>query len=654
MPIAMLLLAVLGSFPRWDKIEVPFQGPANDAASLDVTFTAPRGEAFRVPGFHEGGTAWKVRFSADRNGAWIYRTESSEAELNGRTGSFTVVDPPSGTKGRLEYTGRRYLKFRDGGYWIKFGADEPENFLGKAFGLNDWNAKKRQIDYLAEKGINAVYIMTHNLEGDENDVWPWLGDTPEEAKRNHRRFNHDKLEKWRDFFEYIQSKGIVIQIVLEDDSAWTEYDHARYYREMIARFGYLPAIYFNFGEEHNENYSLAEALQHMKVFGDMDPYRHPRAIHNVNTPRPEYIDSPNVQLTSVQTNPSKPETLNQLAIDWWQAGLVRKQRPLVVSFDEARPSEDRRSWWAVYMAGGMWEPYVPVPQGYAALEPLWTELAAAGRFMETLAFEEMFPANHVVRKGRAFCLARPGETYALYLPSGGSVTVDLTAGNRYQVDWFDPRAGGWKQEPAVAGGTQTLAPPGSGDWALRLRRIQGDTNGPPVAASAKIFSLRDRPVPVHLAALGNGQHTYEIVTPPRHGKLEGAGADRTYAPTPGHIGQDRFEWRLRGKGWVSNTATVSVTANASGVNTPPRAEGLSITVDSGRAITFILRYTDLDGPGPYSVRIVKRPANGELQGMDNDITYTPAPGFRGADEIEWMVGDGETRSNRAKVRIMVN
>jgi hypothetical protein len=86
---------------------------------------------------------------------------------------------------------------------------------------------------------------------------------------------------------------------------------------------------------------------------------------------------------------------------------------------------------------------------------------------------------------------------------------------------------------------------------------------------------------------------------------------------------DRFEWRLRGKGWVSNTATVSIVANASGVNTPPRADDLSETVEAGQPKTFILPYTDPDGPGPFIVRITKRPAHGTADGLDNDITYTP-------------------------------
>ena len=150
--------------------------------------------------------------------------------------------------------------------------------------------------------------------------------------------------------EYAQARGLVIQVVLEDDSAWRDYDHERYYREIIARFGWLPAVTFNFCEEYNERYTLAEALEYMRTFARLDPYRHPRAIHNVNTPEDAY----DLELTSIQTEDQTPAELNALAVAW-----RRKKPNTVVSFDEARPAA-RQIWWSVYMGGGMWESYVPL------------------------------------------------------------------------------------------------------------------------------------------------------------------------------------------------------------------------------------------------------------------------------------------------------
>ena len=75
--------------------------------------------------------------------------------------------------GRLEAVGTaengvRYLKFRDGPYWLKAGCDDPENFLGG--GCRNYDTLKKRkaaVDYLAERGINSLYMMTNNIDGDE-------------------------------------------------------------------------------------------------------------------------------------------------------------------------------------------------------------------------------------------------------------------------------------------------------------------------------------------------------------------------------------------------------------------------------------------------------------------------------------------------------
>jgi hypothetical protein len=671
MLLAAVLLASAAAQPyaRWGKIELAFEGPRSQglgqanpfAIPFDVTFTGPGGKTWRVPGFYDGdgrggldGSVWKVRFSADRNGSWRYETHSSEKLLNGRRGTFTVTDPPAGApelyrKGRLEYAGRRYLKFREGGYWIKFGADDPENLLGAAFG--DQESKKRQLDWIAAKGINSIYVMTHNLDGDGKDVWPWAGATAEEAKRTSDRFNVAKLAQWRDLLEHAQTRGLVIQLVLQDDSAWSGYDHERYYREMVARFGDLPALYFNFCEEYNERYSLEQALEFMNLLGRIDPYGHPRAIHNVRAPVDAYIDSDAVQVTSVQTNPKSPAALNQLALEWWQVSLLRGRRPLVVSFDEARPAEERSSWWSVYLAGGIWESYIPIEKTYAAAEPAWSELAATRKFMESLPVERMAPANHFVREGKAFCLAEPGAVYALYLPEGGTVAVDLVEGNTYEADWFNPRVPAqdpWRTARSPNPGRYTT--PGEGDWALLIRKTGGNAAPPPVAVSGILRSVKGEPVKFRLPVIGAAAGArYEITASPQHGKLAGEGAERTYTPEPGFTGRDRFEWRA-GR---SNVATIEIVANATGVNVPPRAEEQKVSTAGGKPVSFILLYQDEDGPGPYEVRVLRQPAHGKLEGKDNDVTYTPAPGFMGEDSFEWLVTDGEGRSNRATARIQV-
>ena len=499
-------LGDIGTFAKWARVEIVLCGPASRgtgrlnpfAVLVDATFTGPTGRKFKVPGFYDGdgkggldGRIWKVRFSADEIGRWSFATSSSNPLLDGRRGSFRIVPAPAKAEGfyrwgRLEYVGTagngvRYLKFRDGPYWLKAGCDDPENFLGK-FSNYDTPAKRRAaVDILVRYGVNSLYIMTHNIGGDHKDVWPWLGDDARTAMTNARkgnvRFDVARLRQWGELFEYMQRKGVVPYLILEDDSAWTGHDYRRYYREMVARFGHLPALLFNFCEEARERHRLAEALAKMKMLAELDPYNHPRAIHDVNQPLAEYVDCPYVQMTSIQTRGGDPLAHNRLAIRWIRACRRRGRRVLMVGFDEPRPELDRRGWWSAFMGGAVWEAHAKQPYDVPMehRRETWRQLGGARAFMEALPFWEMQPANELVKSGKAFCLAKPGAAYGLYLPAGGTIEVELTRDGSYDFAWWDPtngRDGRFLPGGTVSAGLRRFTTPRRrrGDWALRILR----------------------------------------------------------------------------------------------------------------------------------------------------------------------------------------
>ena len=166
-------------FAKWSRIELSFHGadsrgcadPNPFAVQLNVTFTSPSAMQHIVPGFYDGdgkggldGDVWKVRFSTDELGQWTYRTTSSHKQLADKAGRFEVSNVAIDAKGfwkwgRLEYTGTpkngvRYLKFRDGPYWLKAGCDDPEHFLGRYRNYNTLEKRQAAIDYLDGKGVN--------------------------------------------------------------------------------------------------------------------------------------------------------------------------------------------------------------------------------------------------------------------------------------------------------------------------------------------------------------------------------------------------------------------------------------------------------------------------------------------------------------------
>jgi hypothetical protein len=229
---------VSGELKKWHPIVLSFTGPSASETTaspnnpfldyrLQVTFTGPSGQRYVVPGFFDGdgnggatGNVWRVRFAPDQAGTWTYQasfrkgsnvavdlssTAGSPTGFDGASGTFAVADRNTGAAGflkwgRLEYVGKHYLKFRDGPYWLKGGADSPENWLGYA-GLDntprarhtfsphvrDWQTGNLlfntssadggkglvgAMNYLSSQGVNSIYFLPMNVGGG------WQGHLP--------------------------------------------------------------------------------------------------------------------------------------------------------------------------------------------------------------------------------------------------------------------------------------------------------------------------------------------------------------------------------------------------------------------------------------------------------------------------------------------
>jgi hypothetical protein len=207
-----------GELNTWAPMSISFCGPDTKETDsvpnpfldyrLQVEFIGPSGQRYDVPGFFDGdgrgageGNVWRVRFTADEPGQWKYQASFRAGEeiavspdpsageptgCDGQSGSFevasTATDAPGFLKwGRLEYAGGHYLKFRDAPYWIRGGADSPENFLAYAGfdhtppshkyavhkedwhpGDPDWNKGRGQaiigaLNYLSSKRVNSIH-----------------------------------------------------------------------------------------------------------------------------------------------------------------------------------------------------------------------------------------------------------------------------------------------------------------------------------------------------------------------------------------------------------------------------------------------------------------------------------------------------------------
>ena len=90
--------------------------------------------------------------------------------------------------------------------------------------------------------------------------------------------------------------------------------------------------------------------------------------------------------------------------------------------------------------------------------------------MEGLPFWEMRPSSELISGGEGYAFAKRGELYAVYLPNGGTISLDLSgASGPFRASWFNPRDGSSVERGQVSGdGHTSLTSPFAGDSVLLL------------------------------------------------------------------------------------------------------------------------------------------------------------------------------------------
>ena len=523
------------------------------------------------------GDVWRVHFVPDRPGQWRYHVSMRRAtnivfDVNPEAGEAVRGDGASGSleiaadddePGQLRYTGERYLRFAGSGrHFIKGGAGSPENFLAyDDFDGHDFNEHAKgpetagpdrkgeaaraprhryqphvkdwkdgdpvwrgdrgkgiigALNYLASKGMNSVYFLTMNVQGDGDDVWPYV------TMNERYRFDCSKLGQWEIVFSHMDRLGILLHVILtetENESLFeieegAEFARSRklYYRELIARFSHHRALVWNIGEENGwedrkrGNSGRANTHDQRKAFAsyirEVDPWNHAVVVHTL-TERYDEIYKPLLGHRAYE-GPSLQVTLGPRIHEEtknWIDRSARAGRQWVVTLDEIGPPEDgvkpdaddpnhddvrHHALWGTLMAGGAGcEWYFGFKfahndlglEDFRSRDRMWNQTRHAIEFFQKhLPFAEMRAADDLL-SGGAYCFASPGRVWAVYLPPASDLTATrlrLPEGH-FRIRWYDPRRGGDLQKgtkPSVRGaGNRSLGEPPrekTRDWVVLI------------------------------------------------------------------------------------------------------------------------------------------------------------------------------------------
>lgn len=369
------------------------------------------------------------------------------------------------------------------------------------------------LNYLASQGVNSIYFLTMNIGGDGKDVWPYTG------YDERYRFDCSKLAQWERVFAHADSLGILLHVMLQEtenerllDSGNVGPQRTLYYRELIARFAHHRALTWDMGEENgyakfSPNAQTTEQREAMfQYFAENDPYQNPMVLHTHSGSGDRdpilqpLLGDVNLDGPALQVNP--PPEVHQVTKQWITAS-AKAGRPWVVSLDEVGPHYNgalpdeidpdhdtlrHEVLWGNLMAGGggvEWYFGYRHADDDLGLETwrtranLWAQTRYALTFFrEHLPFWEMESADELVEAG-AYCLAKPGTVYAIYLPPNTEAALDVEADEgTYTIHWYDPKQGGALQtgdqsQVSGSGRVSLGSPPGgdaSRDWVVLVRK----------------------------------------------------------------------------------------------------------------------------------------------------------------------------------------
>jgi hypothetical protein len=470
-----------------------------------------------VDGFCDAadGSVFRIRFMptspGDYSYAITYRQDGFTKDysgtfraVNGHRRGLVRVDPNYRWHFIWEGTGEHYFWNGTTTYWL--------------MGWDDEKVIKDSIDRLHALKVNRLRVL---IAGRSAQFWsepivpgmgfriclnPWVAERPDDVSNpgyDFTRYNLPYWQKYERMLTYTRARDMVVSVIFDiNDSkshpADSGEDERRYFRYGVARLAAYSNVTWDLGNEFDAYHKNPDAWANNMgtLLKKWDVYHHLTSAHSMNN-RYQYRTSEWFDMTLVQW---WPRPLHEWMLGQRQeqarTGRIIPQANEEYGYEDHYPrwspsypdgasaDANRRAAWQMAMAGTYQTTGETAKRGTGA----WPDTGGGwlnGRGDDTMVMLKGYahmldfftsfewwktePHDELVNNG-AFCLAEPGKLYAVYLPNGGDVTVNLEPGT-YQASWFNARNG----EALIlskAKGAKWTSPvaPDSGDWALLLKR----------------------------------------------------------------------------------------------------------------------------------------------------------------------------------------
>jgi hypothetical protein len=512
------------------NISAPDVGNPFTGATVSGWFAKGGGEErVTVDGFCDSadGSVFRIRFMPPAPGAYNYSVAYRQGEFERRQeGSFEAI--PSRRRGPIrvdpnfpwhflwEGTKEHYFFNGTTSFWLMGWRDERiiQDAIERLHGL-----KINRMRVLLSGGSFTVYgepVMT----GDNFTLFlrPWIAQRPQSLDApgiDFTRFDTPYWRKYERMLRFARERDMIVSVVQDisdgrvHPTAWSD-DERRYLRYAAARLSAFSNITWDLGDDMDSFRDEKWVHETGMLLMSWDPYHHLASSHPVHRVHQDRA-SAWMGFTSIQ---DWSRQQHRLMLE--EREIQKKTGRIIPQTNEEYGYEDhyphwapeppgdsaetlRRVAWDIAMAGA----YGTAGESARRGVNIWPDTGGGwvnGRgddsmimlkgyahmvdFFTSFEWWKTEPHDELV-SGGAYCLAKPGEIYAVYLPvrpmcgSGdayehqrecGAVTIRVEPGT-YEASWFGAYTGEVVPLPAAQGPVWTLPkPPGGLDWALLLKR----------------------------------------------------------------------------------------------------------------------------------------------------------------------------------------
>ena len=471
------------------------------------------GRQWHVDGFCDSpdGSIYRIRFmppsAGDYQYAITYRQGQFQKEyagvfhaIHGHRKGLIRIDPQYRWHFLWEGTGEHYFFNGTTAYWLT--------------GWKDERIIRTSIDRLHRLKVNRIRVTLagrSNLFFGEpvmtgsnysNLPTPWVAEHANDFTHpgfDYTRFYIPLWQKFERMLRYARDEDMIISVVFDMNDnkvhpgAGSD-DERRFLHYAVARFSAFSNVTWDLGDDLEGYRNDAWAHATGTLVEQWDPYRHLATSHPMKTIHQDR-GSDWFDFTSYQDWSRQQHSLMLQSRELQKkSGRIIPQTNEEYGYEDhyplwAEPGSDsadilRRTAWDIVMAGG----YQTAGETCRRGTNIWPDTGGGwmnGRGDDTMtmflgyghmvdfftSFEwwKTEPHDELVNSGM-YCLAKPGEIYAIYLPKPGKVTVKLKPGT-YHAMFFSALSGEKISLPDVQGPSWTSPEtPDRYDWALLLQR----------------------------------------------------------------------------------------------------------------------------------------------------------------------------------------